>query len=315
MKLSIVTTLYQSAPYIEEFYKRCTMVAKSLAGEDYEIIFVNDGSPDNSLNLAINLTHSDPHVSVIDLSKNFGHHKAMMTGLAAVQGEYIFLIDSDLEENPEWLAVFENRMQSENCDMVYGVQENRRGGLIERVTGWTFYRLFRLLTGIAQPDNIVTARLMTRQYVDALIAHREQEINIGGLFIITGFKQIPHIIKKGESSPTTYTLPKKINHLVNAITSFSNKPLVFVFYTGSLISLSAIIYIGYLITRFLLAETPPSGYTSIIASIWIFSGLIIFFMGILGIYISKIFTEVKSRPYTIIRKIYGRSKIKEEFKK
>ena len=113
MKLSIVATLYQSAPYISEFHQRTSEVAKNIAGTDYEIVFVNDGSPDDSLNIAVQLTEIDPHVSVVDLSRNFGHHKAMMTGLAHTKGQNIFLIDSDLEEEPEWLAGFVQQMESD----------------------------------------------------------------------------------------------------------------------------------------------------------------------------------------------------------
>src|SRR5512139_2401581 len=128
MKLSIVATLYQSAPYIAEFHQRSSAAAKKLAGEDYEIVLVNDGSPDNSLDLAVQLTESDSHVVVVDLSRNFGHHKAMMTGLAHARGEQVLLIDSDLEEEPEWLIAFAEQMQSEHCDVVYGAQEQRKGG-------------------------------------------------------------------------------------------------------------------------------------------------------------------------------------------
>ena len=124
MKLSIVATLYQSAPYIDEFHKRASASAKQLLGDDYEIVLVNDGSPDNSLDLAIRLTERDSHVVVVDLSRNFGHHKAMMTGLAHAKGELVFLIDSDLEEEPEWLLSFASAMLDKRCDVVYGVQEN-----------------------------------------------------------------------------------------------------------------------------------------------------------------------------------------------
>ena len=179
MKLSIVATLYQSAPYINEFHKRACAAARQLVGEDFEILLVNDGSPDNSLDLAIRLTEQDSHVVVVDLSRNFGHHKAMMTGLAHAKGERVFLIDSDLEEEPEWLDAFAKQMRVDESDVVYGVQDRRKGGLFESCTGWIFYRIFRLLTGIAQPDNIVTARLMTRRYVKALVAHQERELNIG----------------------------------------------------------------------------------------------------------------------------------------
>jgi len=305
MKLSIVATLYKSAPYINEFHKRASIAAMQLVGDDFEILFVNDGSPDNSLDLAIILTELDPHVIVVDLSRNFGHHKAMMTGLAYAKGARVFLIDSDLEEAPEWLETFAQQMKADESDVVYGVQGARKGGLIEIFTGWFYYRFFRILTGVAQPDNIVTARLMTQRYVKALVAHQEREVNIGGLWITTGFKQSKLVVCKSPSSPTTYTLARKFSHLVNAITSFSSMPLVFTFYSGLLISLSAVFFIAYLIFRFLFISMPPDGYTSTIASIWLFSGFIIFFIGIQGIYISKVFSEVKQRPYTIVRNVYG----------
>jgi putative glycosyltransferase len=311
MKLSVVATLYRSSPYILEFHKRVSAVARELAGDSYEVVLVNDGSPDDSLEIAVALAQRDAHVTVIDLSRNFGHHKAMMTGLAHAHGERVFLIDSDLEEEPEWLASFARQMAEDGCDVVYGVQKSRRGGKVEQLSGQFFYQAFRLLTGIAQPDNIVTARLMSRRYVDALLQHRERELNIGGLWIITGFAQSQQVVSKLSSSPTTYSLSNKLSHLVNAVTSFSSLPLVFTFYSGLLISLTAMIYIIYLVLLYVFIASPPDGYTSIIASIWLFSGLIIFFIGIQGIYISKLFFEVKQRPYTIVRQVYRQSNTTE----
>lgn len=307
MKLSIVATLYKSSSYIDAFHERCSAVAKAHAGDDYEIVLVNDGSPDDSLQRAIALSQKDAHVVVVDLSRNFGHHKAMMTGLAQAKGERIFLIDSDLEEEPEWLSLFQAQMDAEDCDVVFGVQEKRKGNWLEQCSGPVYYSIFRMFTGINQPDNIVTARLMTRRYVDALLLHKERELNIGGLWIITGFKQTTQVVKKHETSPTTYSIAHKVGHLVNAVTSFSSKPLVFTFYAGLFISFGALVYIAHLVIHYLFGSAPPDGYTSIIASIWLFSGLIIFFLGVQGIYISKLFMEVKQRPYTIIRRIYGRN--------
>lgn len=308
MKLSIVATLYKSAPYITEFHQRASVVAKQLVGEEYEIVFVNDGSPDNSLDVALKLTKLDNHVVVVDLSRNFGHHKAMMTGLGYATGEQVFLIDSDLEEEPEWLLSFAKQMETEESDVVYGVQSKRRGGLFEQATGKLFYKTFRFLTGIAQPNDIVTARLMSRRYVNALLLHQERELNIGGLWVITGFKQVQKIVLKHATSPTTYSLSQKLSHLVNAVTSFSSKPLVYTFYSGLFISITAITYIAYLAVRYFIAA-PPDGYTSIIASVWFFSGLIIFFIGLQGIYISKVFSEVKQRPSSIIRHVYKNSEL------
>src|SRR5262249_19506384 len=137
------------------------------------IILVNDGSSDHSLDLAVKLTEEDKHVLVVDLSRNFGHHKAMMTGLAHSRGEQVFLIDSDLEEDPLWLLSFAEQMKREQCDLLYGVQKKRKGGWFEQLTGTLFYKTFRFFTGVDQPNNITTARLMTRRYVEALLLHKE----------------------------------------------------------------------------------------------------------------------------------------------
>ncbi|MDR0233614.1 MAG: glycosyltransferase family 2 protein [Zoogloeaceae bacterium] len=306
MKLSIVATLYQSASYISEFYVRASKAATQLVGDDYEIVLVNDGSPDNSLEIAVRLTENDAHVVVVDLSRNFGHHKAMMTGLAHARGERIFLIDSDLEEEPEWLLSFADEMEREACDVVYGVQERRRGNWFERLSGQWFYRFFNILTGLALPENIVTARLMTRRYVEALLRHQEREMIIAGLWHITGFAQSPYGVKKHGTSKTTYTFRRKMSVLVNSITSFSNAPLIGIFYVGISMSLLALAYTAYLIVNWIFLAKPLSGWTSIMASVWLIGGIIISFIGVVGIYLSKIFSETKQRPYTIVRQIYGK---------
>ncbi|WP_454835893.1 glycosyltransferase family 2 protein [Pseudomonas lini] len=306
MKLSIVATLYKSAPYLNEFYERASTTAKQLVGDDFEIVLVNDGSPDNSLDLAVKLTEQDSHVVVVDLSRNFGHHKAMMTGLAHAKGERVYLIDSDLEEEPEWLMLFSGQMDMERCDVVYGVQERRKGSWFERWSGQWYYRFFKALTGLALAENIVTARLMTRRYVEALLLHEEREVFMAGLWHITGFDQRPHIIKKHNTSETTYTFRSKMSLLVNSVTSFSNAPLVNIFYIGVSISLFALTYIAYLVTHWLFLSKPLSGWTSVMASIWLLGGMIISFIGVVGIYLSKIFSETKQRPYTIVRQIYAK---------
>ncbi|MDO9404325.1 MAG: glycosyltransferase family 2 protein [Polaromonas sp.] len=306
MKLSIVATLYQSSAYIDEFCRRVGAAARQLVGEDYEIVLVNDGSPDNSLDVAVQQTLNDSHVVVVDLSRNFGHHKAMMTGLAHSNGELVLLIDSDLEEEPEALLGLTAHMQAYDCDVVYGVQEQRKGGWIERWSGQWFYRLFSALTGMELPENVLTTRLMTRRYVDALLLHREREIFIAGLWQITGFSQHPYILKKHHTSETTYTLRRKLSLLVNSVTSFSNAPLVSIFYIGVGISALACAYSLYLFLNWLFLSRPLSGWTSVMASIWLLGGMIISFIGVIGIYLSKVFSESKRRPYTIVRHIYAK---------
>ena len=305
MQLSIVTTLYHSSAHIDEFYQRITKVAKGITNE-YEIIVVNDGSPDNALEIAVALHKQDAKLKVIDLSRNFGHHKAIMTGLAHATGDHIFLIDSDLEEEPEWLEKFMQQMRQEDCDVVYGVQKVRKGRWFERLSGACFYKLFRFLTNLNLPKNIVVARLMTRRYVKALLQFEEREVFLAGLWHITGFKQNPCSIKKHNTSKTTYTLRRRLSIFVNSVTSFSNTPLIAIFYIGVSIFLVAALYAGWLVSQWLFMDRMLSGWTSIMVSMWLLGGLIISFIGIIGVYLAKVFSEAKRRPYTIIRKVYER---------
>jgi putative glycosyltransferase len=307
MQISIVATLYKSETHVDEFCRRASQAARQLVGDDYELVLVNDGSPDRSVDRAIALGRQDGHIIVVDLSRNFGHHKAMMTGLEHATGERVFLIDSDLEEQPEWLQSFADQMRLDHCDVVYGVQAKRRGGRFERWTGYWFYRVFKLLTGLALPENVVTARLMSRRYVTALLRHDEREIFMAGLWHITGFDQRPQAVSKTVSSQTTYTLRRKLSILVNSVTSFSNAPLVGIFYAGVSISTLAGLYIVYLLIKWAFLATPLSGWTSVIGSIWLVGGMIISFIGVVGIYLAKIYSETKRRPYTIVKDIHRRS--------
>lgn len=310
MKLSIVSTLYASSVHVLEFLNRMSTVARSVVGDDFEIILVNDGSPDDSLEVALSQIELFPQLTIIDLSRNFGHHPAMMTGLGEASGDRVFLIDSDLEEQPEWLAEFSEKLERETADVVFGVQASRKGGWFERISGAIYHSIFNSLTGLQQTPNFVTARLMTRRYVDALLLHRERELNIGGLLHITGFKQIGQPVTKLSISPTSYSLSKRVSHLVNGITSFSHKPLYFVFYIGLTLFITSLLFLGLLLTQYLFLSRPPEGYVSVIASIWFFSGLLILFSGLQGIYMAKIFSEVKGRPRTIVRHVYRRGSSK-----
>lgn len=306
MELSVVTSMYYSAPYLKEFYNRIKKSVEKIT-LDYEIIFVNDGSPDNSLDKAISLYEKDDRVKVIDLSRNFGHHKAMMTGLAHAKGELVFLIDCDLEEEPELVGKFYNKLKNSSADVVYGVQETRKGSFFERINATFFYVLFNMLSSHPLPKNIMTIRLMSDKYVGNLVKHRERETIIAGLWVITGFRQVPFIVKKLDKGSTTYNFRRKISNLVNGITSFSSKPLVLIFYFGSAIVFISSISALYLIVRRVFFGDLLIGWPSLIVSIWLLGGLIMFCLGVIGIYLSKIFMETKQRPYTVIRKIYDKA--------
>lgn len=300
----MVTTLYQSSPYLEEFHRRISAQARALVGESYELVFVNDGSPDDSLALALRLHRDDPHVRVLDLSRNFGHHRAIMTGLASARGAMVFLIDCDLEEQPEDLSRFHAELARTSADVVFGVREKREGALFERLSGSLFYRVFNLLSPQpVVPDQLV-ARLMTRRYVQALVAHRDREIYLGGLCALAGFAQVPLVVHKSSKGKTTYTLGRRIAASVNAVTSFSAKPLIYVFYLGCFILLASAIAAGTLIVRRLFFGLMFPGWPSLIVAVCFFGGLTVFCLGLIGIYLAKIFAEVKERPYTVVRASY-----------
>jgi putative glycosyltransferase len=307
MDLSIVTTLYCSAPYVEEFYRR-TSAAAQLVSSDYELIFVDDGSPDNSLDLALSLYAADPRVRVIELSRNFGHHRAIMTGLEHAKGDLVFLLDSDLEEAPELLQRFYSEMQATGADVTYGVQRSRRGKLFERISGGLFYTAFNMLSTVSIPANSITARLMKTQYVRALVQHKDREICLSALYTITGFRQTAIPVDKGHKGRTTYSLARRGTALVDAITSFSNRPLVFIFYLGSIVVTVSMMAGLALIVRVVFFGSFLPGWASLMVSLWFLGGLLIFCIGIVGIYLSRIFSETKERPYTIIRQLHERSK-------
>lgn len=304
MKLSIVTTLYKSSSYIDEFYTRITKEALKIT-DDYEIIFVDDGSPDDCLKKCISLFEKDKKVKVIELSRNFGHHKAIMTGLSHARGEFVFLIDVDLEEEPELLGKFWNELQKrENVDVIYGVQESRKGGWFEKFSGKAFYKIFNFFSGVKIPNNFLTIRIMNKNYVSNLIKFQEKELVFSILTVLAGFKTQQLVVKKLGHSPTTYSTYLKLKLLSHIITSSSSKPLWLAFNVGISVTLVSLFYVLYLVYNKVFFDVGVDGWTSVMVAISFFGGLIILFLGIIGIYLANIFTEVKNRPLTIVRKKY-----------
>lgn len=305
MKVSLVTSLYRSAGHLEEFCDRC---AKSLSevSDDYEIILVNDASPDNSLEVAVGLRSKNDKIKIIDLSSNFGQHKALMTGIQYAKGDYVFMIDSDLEEPPENIPAFFNIYQDNHkkYDVIFGKQKKRKGNWFERISGALFYYFLKKISGFKLPNNPTPFRLMTRRYVNTLLQYTERELFFLGVSILAGYEQKGVFIKKTSDSRSGYSFRKKLAQTVDAVTSFSNKPLIFIFNLGIFITICAIIFIILTIMRYIIFGVGVEGWLSIVMSIWISLGLIIFCIGSIGIYLAKIFQEVKGRPLTTIKDIY-----------
>jgi len=304
MKISVLTTLYYSENYIQEFYDRTLTCLKQMQVE-YEFIIVDDGSPDNSLKVAIGLIQKDKNVKVIELSRNFGHHQALLTALSQATGDWIFLIDSDLEEAPELLLVYWSELQKEpDIDVIYGVQKQRKGNWFERFSGRWYYKFFSMISDIDYPADTLTARLMKKDYVKAVLLYPEREMDLWCLFQMAGFKQKAMVVTKASKGSTTYTFTKKFKIALKTITSVSHKPLYLIFYVGFFMTSFSFLYIVKVLWNYFAYNDKIEGWTSIVISIWAIGGIIIFCIGIIGIYLAKMFSEIKQRPRSIIRKIH-----------
>ena len=228
MKISIVTTIYKSASAIEEFLEHSLKACDAL-GAEAEIIFVNDKSPDNGLQVARKFAEQRTGVVVINLARNVGQHRALWTGLGHATGDYIAMLDGDMEEDPLWLVDFYTAMNAGNADLVYGVQVAKKGSVFYRFGRALFYRGLKIMCSEDFPVNVVTARLMNRKYLDALLEYEEREIFLVGIMHMIGFNQQPMEVKKEKRAKSSYTLQSLLRVFITHTTSFSIKPLVMIF--------------------------------------------------------------------------------------
>lgn len=307
MKLSVVTTLYKSRPFLATYLKEILASIQEIKIDNYELIFVNDGSPDDSVKFLLEQKKEIPQIKIVDLSRNFGHHYAIQAGLGYASGDFIFLIDNDLETPPTVLIDYYNEIKKdETLDVVYGYQEIRKGNFIEKKAGSIFWILINKLSDTKIPHNILTERLMTKQYVSELLRLQDANLFIGGMMYWIGFNQKGIAVKKGKrEGASTYSLKRRAQLMLQAITSFSGKPLEWLFYFGLLISFCSILFLIYLAFRKIIHQDEVQlGWTSIVAINILILGVISTFLGLIGIYIFKIFKQVQGRPNVIIKKIY-----------
>ena len=305
--LSIVSTLYHSARFLPRFVDECRAALEAAGIADYEIVFVNDGSPDDSAAWVLDARAQDPRIKLVDLSRNFGHHRAALAGLTYARGERVFLIDCDLEVSPRELPRMLALMADTRADVVYGVQEMRKGGAVERLGGSLFWRLFNRLSDTKVPENVLTERVMSRRYVDALLALGDRNIFLAGMMYWAGFSQVAMpIAKRQREGRSTYNFTRRFALLVEAVTSFSALPLRLTLGTGLVFTAVSALFAAELIVRKLLhPETVLLGFTSLMIVILAVGGVIITLMGVLGIYVSKLFVQAQGRPAFIVRDYQG----------
>lgn len=307
MHLSIVTTLYRSRPFLEKFFHEIESEINALGIKDYEIIVVNDGSPDNSLDFCIKARETNDKIRIIDLSRNFGHHYALQAGLSFSCGDYIYMVDNDLETPATFLTKCYNEIIADKTiDLVYGVQERRKGHFVEKVGGHIFWNLFNLLSDTKMPANILTECIMSRRFVNELLRLNDANLFLGGMIHWVGLRKKEIECKKGlRDGKSTYTFTKRLQLMIQALTTFSGKPLEMLFYVGLLITACSIIFIFYIIgKKIIFGEAVSVGWTSIIAINALSLGILATSLGLIGLYIYRIYRQVQGRPNYIIKAIY-----------
>ena len=304
-EISIVATLYRSRQFLEVFLAECRQALEAVGCRRWEIVLVNDGSPDDSLAYAVERRRDMPELVVVDLSRNFGHHAAIQAGLRESRGALVFLIDCDLEVRPAVLETFLPKLRQTGADVVFGYQEARKGSRFEQLSGSLFWRGFNRLSDVQVPENLLTERIMTRRYVDALLSLGDHNLFMGGMMSWTGFTQIGMpVAKEQRDGQSTYTVIKRLQLMVNAVSSFSSRPLVWLFNAGALITLASFCFVAYLVARKLLFDDALLGFTSLMAMMAMMLGILTTGLGLVGIYLGKVFNQVQNRPTYIIRDIH-----------
>jgi putative glycosyltransferase len=296
--LSVVGPVYQGEESVEPFYDEVCRAVSSLQ-LSYEIVLVDDGSSDGTFARMEALHRRDPaHVRVVRLSRNFGHHLAATAALDHARGEWVFLLDTDLQDDPAWLTPLWAEMQRSGADVVYGQQQQRRG-----LSGKLFWRIFNKLSGLPVPPNQVTARLMKRRYVDALLSLRETRRFMAGLMTWVGFHQLPIAVERRPRrfGRSTYSLTRKLSLFADAVTSFSGAPLMLAMKIGFLVTSIGLGLATYIIAQKLISPgSLVSGWASISSAVLVTGGLNMFLIGVVGTYLARVYDQVKERPSYVV---------------
>lgn len=304
--ISVVVPVYNEEAVLSAFYARIKPVMEGL-GEPYEIVFVNDGSKDGTLSILKSLHKSDGTVKYINFSRNFGHQLAVTAGLDYASGQAIIVIDSDLQDPPEFLPELIRKWR-EGYDVVHAVREKRAGeSLIKKFTAWGFYRLLRAVTNTEVQVDAGDFRLMSRRAVQSLQSMRERDRFIRGMASWIGFSQTTATFVRESrfAGETKYPFSKMVKFAFAGITSFSVVPLRASMYMGMLVSLGAFIYIAYALVLKYFTDQALPGWTSTVIAISLMGGVQLVTIGVLGEYVGRIYDEVKARPLYLVEDAVG----------
>ena len=306
--LSIVVPCFNEEACLAALYERLTEAARSVMGEDYEIVLVNDGSRDGTWAMMRDLAARDAHVIGVNLSRNHGHQLALTAGLDLCRGASILIIDADLQDPPELLGPMLETMRTEQADVVYGVRKSRSGETpFKRATAHGFYRLLAKATDVDIPVDTGDFRLMSRRALDVLLAMPEQARFIRGMVAWIGFRQVPFAYDRDErfAGETKYPLSKMIRFALDALTGFSSAPLKLASHAGLALSLGSLLIIAYIAYAWL-TDRNIQGWTSLMLVVVVLGAVQMFVLALMGEYIGRLYNEVKGRPLYIVQEVAGR---------
>ena len=305
-KISVVVSCYNEEKALPLFYEEMERVRKKdFEGiVEFEYIFVNDGSKDNTLKIIKELNQKDPKVRYISFSRNFGKEAAMYAGLEAAEGDYVTLMDADLQDPPALLKQMYDAIKNEGYDSVGTRRVTRKGEPpIRSFFARMFYKIINKMSNIEMVDGARDYRLMKRQVVDAILSLKEYNRYSKGLFSFVGFdtKWIEYENVERVAGETKWSFWKLFKYALEGITAFSTTPLIFSSIIGLIFCVVAFIAIIFIIVKTLIYGDPTAGWPSMACIIVFVSGIQLFTIGIIGQYLSKTYSEVKKRPIYIIK--------------
>jgi glycosyltransferase involved in cell wall biosynthesis len=314
-KLSAIIACYRDAPAVPYMHERLTAVFRKI-GVDYEIIFVNDRSPDNAAEVLADLATKDHNVVVINHTRNFGSQGAFTSGMRIATGDAVILLDGDLQDPPELIEPFFAKWR-EGYDVVYGIRVKRDATRTLKVAYKAFYRVFRATSYVSVPLDAGDFALIDRKVVDAMNALPENNRFLRGLRAWVGFKQtgVPYVRPERMFGRTTNSLLRNLGWARKAILSFSYAPLDFITvlaFITVIISFLAIVF--QIAARLIKPELVPSGFTTLIVLILFMGGMQLLCLSIIGSYLAHIYDEVKQRPAYIVESILNDPRLLEERK-
>jgi dolichol-phosphate mannosyltransferase len=304
MDLSIIIPIFNEKDNLQPMRERLeTLFQQGLKGLEWEVLWVNDGSRDESLKRMLEMHRSNPHFKVLNLSRNFGHQVAITAGMEHAKGKAVVVIDGDLQDPPEIIADMWSAYQR-GVDVAYG-QRNKRAGesWFKLLTASVFYRLLKKVARVRIPVDTGDFRLMSRRAVDALLQCRESHRFIRGLVSWVGYRQEPVLYDRNErcAGETKYPFTKMLSFAWDGITSFSTLPLKFSTWIGSLTVMFGIAYgLWILFVYWFQPEKLEKGWSSIILLLLIIGGVQLLILGMIGEYLGRISDEIKGRPLYIV---------------